>query len=578
MTRFHEYDAVIVGAGGAGLRAALEAGTRVKTAVVSKLYPTRSHTGAAQGGMCAALANVEEDSWEWHAFDTVKGSDFLADQDAVDIMCKEAVESVLELERMGLPFNRTPDGKIDQRRFGGHTRNHGESAVKRACYAADRTGHMILQTLYQQCNKQGVEFFNEFFVLDLLMEEGVCAGIVAYELATGELHVFHSTSVLFATGGYGKMFKITSNAHTLTGDGPGVVYRSGLPLEDMEFFQFHPTGLYGLGILLSEAARGEGAILRNSTGERFMERYAPTIKDLAPRDMVSRAEFFEIKEGRGAGPDKDYILLDLTDVDPEVIEKKLPDITEFARTYLSVDPVKEPVPIVPTAHYAMGGIPTNVNAEVLRNNTGEVVPGFYAAGECACVSVHGANRLGTNSLLDIVVFGRRGGLAMSEYSSTHKRPELRENAEAASQGWIASLYDGAGSDSPAEIRKTLQDEMMDKASVVRTEESLSSVLDCLHALRQRYAKTRVKDRSKIFNTELTEHLELGFLLEMAEALVVSARARTESRGGHYREDHQLREDDHWLKHTFITKTGEGRHELSYKDVTMGRYIPVERKY
>jgi succinate dehydrogenase flavoprotein subunit len=578
MTRIHEYDAVIVGAGGAGLRAALEAGTRVKTAVVSKLYPTRSHTGAAQGGMCAALANVEEDSWEWHAFDTVKGSDFLADQDAVDIMCKEAVESVLELERMGLPFNRTPEGKIDQRRFGGHTRNHGESAVKRACYAADRTGHMILQTLYQQCNKQGVEFFNEFFVLDLLMEEGACAGIVAYELATGELHVFHSTSVLFATGGYGKMFKITSNAHTLTGDGPGVVYRSGLPLEDMEFFQFHPTGLYGLGILLSEAARGEGAILRNSTGERFMERYAPTIKDLAPRDMVSRAEFFEIKEGRGAGPDKDYILLDLTDVDPEVIEKKLPDITEFARTYLSVDPVKEPVPIVPTAHYAMGGIPTNVNAEVLRDNTGEVVPGFYAAGECACVSVHGANRLGTNSLLDIVVFGRRGGLAMSEYSSTHKRPGLRENAEAASQEWIASLYDGAGSDSPAEIRKTLQDEMMDKASVVRTEESLSSVLDCLHTLRQRYATTRVKDRSKVFNTELTEHLELGFLLEMAEALVVSARARTESRGGHYREDHQLREDDHWLKHTFITKTGEGQHELSYKDVTMGRYIPVERKY
>jgi succinate dehydrogenase / fumarate reductase, flavoprotein subunit len=410
------------------------------------------------------------------------------------------------------------------------------------------------------------------------MEEGVCAGIVAYELATGELHVFHSTSVLFATGGYGKMFKITSNAHTLTGDGPGVVYRSGLPLEDMEFFQFHPTGLYGLGILLSEAARGEGAILRNSTGERFMERYAPTIKDLAPRDMVSRAEFFEIKEGRGAGPDKDYILLDLTDVDPEVIEKKLPDITEFARTYLSVDPVKEPVPIVPTAHYAMGGIPTNVNAEVLRNNTGEVVPGFYSAGECACVSVHGANRLGTNSLLDIVVFGRRGGLAMSEYSSTHRRPALRENAEAASQEWIASLYDGAGSDSPAEIRKTLQDEMMDKASVVRTEESLSSVLDCLHALRQRYAKTRVKDRSKVFNTELTEHLELGFLLEMAEALVLSARARTESRGGHYREDHQLREDEHWLKHTFITKTGEGQHELSYKDVTMGRYIPVERKY
>ncbi len=376
MAQYHDYDAVIVGAGGAGLRAALEAGKRVKTAVVSKLYPTRSHTGAAQGGMCAALANVEEDSWEWHAFDTVKGSDFLADQDAVDIMCQEAVTSVLELERMGLPFNRTAEGKIDQRRFGGHTRNHGEAAVKRACYAADRTGHMILQTLFQQCNKEGVEFYNEFFVVDLVMVDGACAGIVAYEIATGELHVFRAKSVLFATGGYGKIFKITSNAHTLTGDGPGVVFRKGLPLEDMEFYQFHPTGLYRLGILLSEAARGEGGILRNSDGERFMERYAPTIKDLAPRDMVSRAEFFEIKEGRGAGPEKDYLLLDLTEVDPEVIETKLPDITEFARTYLDVDPVKEGVPIVPTAHYAMGGIPTTVEAEVRRNHTGDIVDGF----------------------------------------------------------------------------------------------------------------------------------------------------------------------------------------------------------
>ncbi|MDQ3784795.1 MAG: FAD-binding protein, partial [Actinomycetota bacterium] len=360
MAHLHTYDALIVGAGGAGLRAALAAGKNVKTAVVSKLYPTRSHTGAAQGGMCAALANVEEDSWEWHAFDTVKGSDFLADQDAVDVMCREAVTSVHELERMGLPFNRTPEGKIDQRRFGGHTRDHGEAPVKRACYAADRTGHMILQTLYQQCNKEGVEFFNEFFVLDLIMVEGACAGIVAYEIATGELHVFHAKSILFATGGFGKMFKITSNAHTLTGDGPGVVYRTGLPLEDMEFFQFHPTGLYRLGILLSEAARGEGGTLRNKDGERFMENYAPTIKDLAPRDMVSRAMFSEMKEGRGAGENNDHLLLDLTDVDPEVVEKKLPDITEFARTYLGVEPLEEGVPVVPTAHYAMGGIPTNV--------------------------------------------------------------------------------------------------------------------------------------------------------------------------------------------------------------------------
>ena len=578
MARYHSYDAVIVGAGGAGLRAALEAGSRVKTAVVSKLYPTRSHTGAAQGGMCAALANVEEDSWEWHAFDTVKGSDFLADQDAVDIMCKEAVHSVLDLERMGLPFNRTPEGRIDQRRFGGHTRNHGEAPVKRACYAADRTGHMILQTLYQQCNKMGVEFYNEFFVLDLLIVDGVCAGIIAYEIATGELHVFHAKSTLFATGGYGKMFKITSNAHTLTGDGPGVVYRNRLPLEDMEFFQFHPTGLYGLGILLSEAARGEGGILRNSEGERFMERYAPTIKDLAPRDMVSRAEFFEIKEGRGAGPKKDYVLLDLTAVDPHVVETKLPDITEFARTYLDVDPLKEPVPIVPTAHYAMGGIPTNVNAEVLRDHEGNVLPGFFAAGECACVSVHGANRLGTNSLLDIVVFGKRGGIAMAEYASTSKLPEIPEEVHGATEDWLASLMEPGGTESAANIRMTLQEEMMDKASVQRTDESLTDVLGTIDDLRKRYAKARVKDRSKIFNTEITEHIELGFLLDMAEALVISARARTESRGGHYREDHQLREDDHWLKHTFISKTLEGETRLAYKDVTMGRYVPVERKY
>ncbi|MGH2827492.1 MAG: succinate dehydrogenase flavoprotein subunit [Actinomycetota bacterium] len=577
MVQYHDYDAVIVGAGGAGLRAALEAGKRVRTAVVSKLYPTRSHTGAAQGGMCAALANVEEDSWEWHAFDTVKGGDFLADQDAVDVMCKEAVTSVLELERMGLPFNRTEDGKIDQRRFGGHTRNHGEAAVKRSCYAADRTGHMILQTLFQQCNKEGVEFFNEFFVVDLVLVDGACGGIVAYEIGTGELHVFRAKSVLFATGGFGKMFKITSNAHTLTGDGPGVVYRRGLPLEDMEFFQFHPTGLYRLGILLSEAARGEGAILRNSDGERFMERYAPTIKDLAPRDMVSRAEFDEIREGRGVGPDKDYILLDLTHVDPEVVETKLPDITEFARTYLDVDPLKEGVPITPTAHYAMGGIPTNINAEVLRDHHGEVVDGFFAAGECACVSVHGANRLGTNSLLDIVVFGRRGGLAMAEYASTHKHLDIGDDAHVDAENWIKSLLEGSGEEPTHSIRTELQEEMWDKVSVSRDEEGLGHALKAIDGLKQRFARSRVKDQSKIFNTELVEHMELGYLLDMAEATTISARARTESRGGHYRADHELREDDHWLKHTFI-RSENGEAELGYKDVTMGRYEPVERKY
>ncbi|OZB47650.1 MAG: succinate dehydrogenase flavoprotein subunit, partial [Cellulomonas sp. 14-74-6] len=434
----HQYDVVIVGAGGAGMRAALESSTRARTAVISKLYPTRSHTGAAQGGMCAALANVEEDNWEWHTFDTVKGGDYLVDQDAAEVMAKEAIDAVLDLEKMGLPFNRTPEGRIDQRRFGGHTRKHGEAPVRRACYAADRTGHMILQTLYQNCVKQNVEFYNEFYVLDLLVDHDLAAGhvpegeevhasgVVAYDLASGEIHVFQAKSVILATGGAGKIFKTTSNAHTLTGDGIALAYRRGIPLEDMEFFQFHPTGLAGLGILLSEAARGEGAILRNSEGERFMERYAPTIKDLAPRDIVARSMANEVREGRGAGPNKDYVLLDLTHLEPAHIDAKLPDITEFARTYLGVEPYTEPIPVYPTAHYLMGGVPTNIHGEVLRNET-DVIRGLYAAGECACVSVHGSNRLGTNSLLDINVFGKRSGIAAAEYAADADWVELPEN-------------------------------------------------------------------------------------------------------------------------------------------------------
>src|SRR6187431_1841021 len=420
----HEFDVVIVGAGGAGMRAALESSQNARTAVLTKLYPTRSHTGAAQGGMAAALGNVEDDKVEWHVFDTIKGGDYLVDQDAAEILCSEAVDAVLDLEKMGLPFNRTEDGHIDQRRFGGHTRSHGEAAVRRACYSADRTGHMILQTLYQQCIKQEVEFFNEYYVLDLILtehpqeaapgDEVSVAGVVALELSTGTIHTFRAKSVIFATGGAGKVFKTTSNAHTLTGDGMAIALRAGLPLEDMEFFQFHPTGLAGLGILLSEAARGEGAILRNSEGERFMERYAPTIKDLAPRDIVARCMATEIREGRGAGPNKDYVYLDITHLEPAVIDAKLPDITEFARNYLGVEPYTEPVPVYPTAHYAMGGIPTNIEAEVLRNST-DVIRGLYAAGEVACVSVHGSNRLGTNSLLDINVFGRRAGIAAAEF-------------------------------------------------------------------------------------------------------------------------------------------------------------------
>src|SRR3954464_6536812 len=428
----HRYDVVIVGAGGAGMRAALESGKRARTAVLTKLYPTRSHTGAAQGGMCAALANVEEDSWEWHTFDTVKGGDYLVDQTAAEIMCREAIDAVIELEHFGLPFNRTPEGRIDQRRFGGHTRNHGEAPVRRACYSADRTGHMILQTLFQQCVARGVNFFNEFMVLDVAFDgEGAdrrLAAVIAYELPTGDLHIFQTKAALFASGGFGKMFKVSSNAHSLTGDGPGLLYRRGIPMEDMEFFQFHPTGIYKLGILLSEAARGEGGILRNADNERFMERYAPTVKDLAPRDMVSRAILTEIREGRGIGPEKDYVHLDLTHLPPEQIDAKLPDITEFVRTYLGLEPKTQAIPIQPTAHYAMGGIPTHIEGEVLAGPDGTVIPGLYAAGECACVSVHGANRLGTNSLVDLLVFGRRAGRQMTADVRAAEFPVVADDA------------------------------------------------------------------------------------------------------------------------------------------------------
>ncbi|MFD1148178.1 succinate dehydrogenase flavoprotein subunit [Saccharothrix hoggarensis] len=582
--QFHKYDVVIIGAGGAGMRAAIESGQRARTAVLTKLYPTRSHTGAAQGGMCAALANVEEDNWEWHTFDTIKGGDYLVDQDAAEIMAKEAIDAVLDLEKMGLPFNRTPEGKIDQRRFGGHTRNHGEAAVRRACYAADRTGHMILQTLYQNCVKHGIEFFNEFYVLDICLTETadgpVCTGAVAYELATGEIHVFQAKSVVFATGGFGKVFKTTSNAHTLTGDGMGIVFRKGLPLEDMEFYQFHPTGLAGLGILLTEGARGEGAILRNGSGERFMERYAPTIKDLAPRDIVARSMALEVLEGRGAGPNKDYVLLDCTHLGAEVLETKLPDITEFARTYLAVDPVKEPVPVYPTAHYAMGGIPTNVHGEVLRDND-SVVPGLYAAGECACVSVHGANRLGTNSLLDINVFGRRAGIAAAEYALSHDHVELPENPAAQVEAQVALVLSEHGEERVADIRTELQATMDANASVYRTEDTLKTALHDVQALKERYQRITVQDKGKRFNTDLLEAVELGFLLELAEVLVVGALARKESRGGHAREDYPNRDDTNFMRHSMYYKQGDGLLadiRLDYKPVTFTRYQPMERKY
>ncbi|MFZ5870492.1 MAG: succinate dehydrogenase flavoprotein subunit [Actinomycetota bacterium] len=573
----HRYDVVIVGAGGAGMRAALEAGQRARTAVLTKLYPTRSHTGAAQGGMCAALANVEEDNWEWHTFDTVKGGDYLVDQDAAEIMCREAIDAVLDLEKMGLPFNRTPEGRIDQRRFGGHTRNHGEAAVRRSCFAADRTGHMILQTLYQQCVKHDVEFFNEFYVLDLLITGGRTAGVVAYELATGEIHVFQAKSVVFATGGAGKVFKTTSNAHTLTGDGMAIALRRGLPLEDMEFFQFHPTGLAGLGILLSEAARGEGGILRNSEGERFMERYAPTIKDLAPRDMVARAMANEVREGRGCGPNKDYVLLDLTHLEPAHIDAKLPDITEFARTYLGVEPYTEPVPVFPTAHYAMGGMPTNVETEVLADND-TVVPGLYAAGEVACVSVHGANRLGTNSLLDINVFGRRAGIAAAEFASAAPRVELPEAPEATVAGMLEEIRGRADGERVAVLRAELQETMDRNAQVFRTEATLKQALSDIQALQHRYRAVSVQDKGRRWNTDLLEAVELGFLLDLAEVIVAGALERKESRGGHFREDYPNRDDVNYMRHTMAYRDVDGNVRLDFKPVTVTRYQPMERKY
>ena len=578
MTTAHTYDAVIVGAGGAGLRAAIEASDRVHTAVISKLYPTRSHTGTAQGGVCAALGNVEEDYPEWHAFDTVKGGDYLVDQPAALLMCEEAVDAIYQLEHWGLPFNRTTDGRIDQRRFGGHTRNHGEAPVKRACYAADRTGHMILQTLYQQCVKRNVRFFNEFYVLDLLMDDGRVGGVVAYELASGELHVFRAPSVLFATGGFGRMFRVSSNAHTLTGDGPAVAWRRGIPLEDMEFFQFHPTGVYKMGILLSEAVRGEGGILLNAENERFMERYAPTVKDLAPRDLVSRAIYQEIKEGRGAGPHKDAVWLDVRHLPREVIEEKLPDVTEFARVYLSVEPTKELVPIQPTAHYAMGGIPTDVEGQVVTGPDETPVPGLYAAGECACVSVHGANRLGTNSLLDIVVFGRRGGKHMAEFADGSDAPELPERPEGFARDMLDGLMNRREGANAADIRSELQESMFDLAFVVRSETGLKKMQQILGGLRERYERVFVQDTGRTYNTELMEAVELGFLLDCAEATVAAALARDETRGAHYREDHPLRDDEHWLKHSLAYRGPDGSVRLEFKDVKLGPYVPMERKY
>jgi succinate dehydrogenase / fumarate reductase flavoprotein subunit len=590
--KIHEFDAVIVGAGGAGLMAALYASKSANVAVLSKLYPTRSHTGAAQGGVGAALGNMEEDSWEWHAYDTVKGSDYLADQDAVDVLCKEAIPTIIELEHMGLPFDRFPNGKISQRRFGGHTNKDTGKPVMRACHAADRTGHMILQTLYQQCIKNDVNFFDEFHVVDLIRVDDTVRGVVAIEIATGEFHIFHSKAVMFATGGWGRCWQVTSNAHSLTGDGAAICLRRGIPLEDMEFFQFHPTGIFKLGILITEGVRGEGGVLINSEGERFMKKYAPNIKDLASRDVVSRAIYLEVKAGRGING-KNYVHLDITPetvnhyyeedgedrrIDRAYIEAKLPDIADFTRTYLGVDPVTEPMPVQPTAHYAMGGIPTDADGRVLLDANNTVLPGMYAAGEAACVSVHGANRLGTNSLTDLVVFGRLAGQDMAEYCQKANMLPLPDGAADEVIAEFERIRSNTGGVKMVDVRSKMQASMTEGVSVFRTDETISQSVEDLKALREEYQKVEIQDKGKIFNSDLLEAWELGCLLELAEVTAVSAEARPESRGAHARDDFPERDDDNWLKHTLCHKVGEGEYKLDYKPVTLGRYEPKPRVY
>ncbi|MFI5264411.1 MAG: succinate dehydrogenase flavoprotein subunit [Candidatus Kapaibacterium sp.] len=583
----HTFDVVIVGAGGAGLRAAVEVPANYTCAVLTKVHPLRSHTGAAQGGVCAALGNLEEDNPEWHAFDTVKGSDYLGDQDAIEVMCNDAPRAIIELEHMGMPFSRTDEGKIAQRPFGGHTkpidRNDPDSKripVKRACYSADRTGHVMLHTLYENCIKNKVNFFSEYFVTELLYEDGVCSGVVAIDILSGDVHTFHAKAVMFATGGDGRIWRITSNAHVGTGDGFILSYNKGIPLEDMEFMQFHPTGLWKLGILVSEAARGEGGILRNKDGERFMERYAPTVKDLAPRDMVSRAIITEIREGRGIkGSDgTSYVELDLTHLDPKIINEKLPEITGFARTYLGVEPTTEGVPIQPTAHYAMGGIPTDIDGRVLKNAKGEKTVGFYAAGECACVSVHGANRLGTNSLLDLIVFGRRGGKAIVEFLKTATLAALPKDAGEWTTTRVAELKAHAKGENCADIRTEMQNMMMEDVGIFRNEEGLQRAINKLAELKERFKNVSIDDKGTQFNTDVLEAIELGNLLDTAELVAVSAMARKESRGAHSREDYSERDDIHFLKHTFATKDVTGNIALDYRPATITKYQPKKRVY
>jgi succinate dehydrogenase / fumarate reductase flavoprotein subunit len=572
----HQYDAIIIGAGLAGMRAAIEISQDADVALLSKVFATRSHSGAAQGGIGAALANEEDDNWEWHMFDTVKGSDYLGDQDAIETMAKDAPRTIYELEHLGVPFNRTAEGKIAQRAFGGHTSKFGKAPVKRACFAADRTGRVILDTLWEQCLQRGIKFFDEFQVLSLIVDNDRCCGAVAYELATGQLHTFYSKAVLLATGGAGKIFKTTSNAFASTGDGLALAYQAGAPLEDMEFVQFHPTGIYKLGILISEAARGEGGILRNSKGERFMERYAPVIKDLAPRDMVSRCILEEVRAGRGIDG-KDYVHLDMTHLGEEVINSKLAEITGFARTYAGVDATKEPIPVQPTCHYMMGGIASDVDGRVIRDGNGTVFAGLFAAGECACVSVHGANRLGCNSLLDTLVFGRRTGVEIRRFVQTVEMPQGSPEYAEKAAARISDLMHGNGTETCGSIMAQMQEVMMEKASVFRTEAGLSEALENIRKLQHRYRNVRLQDKGSCFNRELLDVFELGHMLDLAEVIAMGALYRRESRGAHFREDFPARNDQQFLVHTMVRYTDDVP-QIFEKPVTITRFQPQERKY